>query len=361
MSANIAQNAEPTPAELATPTPPAQGSTVLVCGDRAWTDGFLILRTLQAIPGVSRVIHGGCRGADLLGGWAARQLGIAVEVYPADWEGEGRAAGPKSNQRMLHEGHPGLVLAFHDDLPHSLGTRDTLIRATQARIPFRVVSHARPEGTGSKALASMDAYAGRRVEVGTTSGPLAGIPAAEPPTQDPPRGTTRFCERRPGFSWRRDGSRTSLAARLCKPLEGFGGGDEDGVDDRRFSVLDVTSGLPDDSRDEDQHVRALVERQRQGRVRAAQAALQAHPGAQELVYCDQTRLRMFCARFGVTPNDICPQGETPVERCSWCRGGHGGFRPIHVEDATEVLRSPCDWLSEVRAREAACLPGTEGR
>lgn len=44
--------------------------------------------------------------------------------------------------------------------------------------------------------------------------------------------------------------------------------------------------------------------------------------------------------------------------CGWCSGRHG-WQPIHVSDVTEVLRSPCDYLSEVRAREAACLPGTE--
>ncbi len=189
MSAEAPTNAEQAPAELASPAPP-RGLTVLVCGDRAWSDGSLILRTLQSVPGVSRVIHGGCRGADLLGGWAARRLGIAVEVYPADWEREGRAAGPLRNARMLAQGQPQLVLAFHDRLSESRGTRDMLVRAGAARVPIRVVSHARPEGTGSLApgparrespsdtvlpwtgqlppalgLAKLDGLAGRRVEV----------------------------------------------------------------------------------------------------------------------------------------------------------------------------------------------------
>ncbi len=132
---------------------------------------------------------------------------------------------------------------------------------------------------------------------------------------------------------------------------------------RAFSALDVTAGLPDDSREDDQRVRAQVERERQGRVAAAQDALRAHPEARELVMRDQTRLRMFCARFSVMPVDICPYaGEsTPVgSRCGWCRGVHGAFRPIHVDDLSEVLTSPADWLSEIRAREAAVLPGPEG-
>ncbi len=85
---------------------------------------------------------------------------------------------------------------------------------------------------------------------------------------------------------------------------------------------------------------------------------------------DQTRLRMFCARFGVTPQDLCPHAETDGARivhpgsprdgmCGWCSGRHG-WQPIHVDDVREVLATPYDWMAEVRAREAACLPGTEG-
>lgn len=167
---------------------------------------------------------------------------------------------------------------------------------------------------------------------------------------------------------RRDGSRTRSDARLAYRTPLVGG--EDGVDDRRFSVLDVTSGLPDDSRDEDQHARAIVERQRQGRVRAAQEVLKANPAARELVMRDQTKQRLFCARFGITPQNLCPHADTDGARivhpgsprdgmCAWCSGRHG-WKPIHVADAHEVLSSPMDWMSEVRAREAACLPGSEG-
>ncbi len=159
---------------------------------------------------------------------------------------------------------------------------------------------------------------------------------------------------------RRDASRTRSEARLALRTPLVGG--EDGFDYRRFSLLDVTSGLPDDSRDEDQHTRTLLERQRQGRVRAAHEALKAHPEARELVMHDQTKQRLFCARYSITPADICPHREDPSPVgtcCGWCRGSHMAFRPIHVEDLAEVLASPCDWLAEVRAREAACLPRAE--
>ncbi|MDE1837210.1 MAG: DUF2493 domain-containing protein [Euryarchaeota archaeon] len=120
---------------------PSRPLTVLLCGDRDWTDGGLILRILVTLPQVAMVLHGGCRGADLLGGWAARRLGIAVEVFPADWAGEGRAAGPLRNARMLAEGRPDLVLAFHDDIGSSRGTADMIRKALVASVQVRLVSH----------------------------------------------------------------------------------------------------------------------------------------------------------------------------------------------------------------------------
>ncbi len=102
---------------------------------------------------------------------------------------------------------------------------------------------------------------------------------------------------------------------------------------------------------------------------AAQAALEVHPEARKLVMRGLTKQRLFCARFGITPQDLCTHAETDGTRivhpgsprdgmCGWCHGRHG-WQPIDVADAQEVLRSPMDWMWEVRAREAAVLPGPE--
>ena len=156
----------------------------------------------------------------------------------------------------------------------------------------------------------------------------------------------------------RDASRTRSEARLVFRTPLVGG--EDGLDDRRFSALDVTAGLPDDDRAEDQRARSRAEAERRGRVAAAKAALaEAAPEVATQVFRDQVKLARFCARFSIAPSDICPHGgdTSPLgTRCGWCRGTHNGFHPVHVEDLSEVLRSPCDYLAEVRAREAAVLP-----
>jgi hypothetical protein len=95
----------------------------------------------------------------------------------------------------------------------------------------------------------------------------------------------------------RDGSRTHAEARAV-----YRGVDEEG--DRpihpRFSVWDVTSGLPDDSREAEELGAARRLRDLRGRVKAARAALSAHPGARKALEADWRREAAFYPRFGIT-------------------------------------------------------------
>lgn len=116
------------------PAAPA-GLRVLVCGGREFADRGLLSGVMQSVvwqqhgyPAV--LIHGDARGADRLAAeWASRH-GVPVEPYPADWERDGRGAGPIRNQRMLDEGMPDLVVAF----PGGRGTADMVQRARAAGI-----------------------------------------------------------------------------------------------------------------------------------------------------------------------------------------------------------------------------------
>ncbi len=107
----------PAPAAAATSrsVPTTSRERRLVTGSRDWTDGVAIAvelaRTRPAL-----VIEGGARGADRLAAAAARRLGLAVLELCADWQHHGRQAGVLRNVRMLHEGRPTRVVAFHDDL-----------------------------------------------------------------------------------------------------------------------------------------------------------------------------------------------------------------------------------------------------
>lgn len=107
---------------------------VLVCGDRNWLDKDTIKTYLiQLKPEV--VIEGECKGADLLAKECAIELGIIVESYPANWQEYGKAAGMVRNKEMIIKGKPDLVVAFHNNIDNSKGTKDMLAQAAKYKIP----------------------------------------------------------------------------------------------------------------------------------------------------------------------------------------------------------------------------------
>ncbi|MGJ5032420.1 DUF2493 domain-containing protein [Bradyrhizobium sp. HKCCYLS2038] len=108
---------------------------VLVCGGRDFSDAgylFVVLDHYQReASGFECIIQGCARGADTLAGEYGDARGIYVLPFPADWERDGRAAGPIRNGRMLREGRPTLVIAF----PGGRGTADMIHQARAAGVP----------------------------------------------------------------------------------------------------------------------------------------------------------------------------------------------------------------------------------
>lgn len=124
---------------------------LLCCGDRDWRDGSFIREVLlqylrlypQDLPPNWLVIEGECRGADKLAAQAATTLRMQVGPYPARWGEYGLAAGAIRNRVMLDQS-PDLVLAFHDNLPASVGTKDCVLEATARAIPVHHYRHGLP-------------------------------------------------------------------------------------------------------------------------------------------------------------------------------------------------------------------------
>lgn len=113
---------------------------VLCCGDREWKNQDRIRYVLSSLRNIEVVIEGECRGADLLSRAVAEALHLPVLRFPADWDRYGKVAGPVRNQRMLDEGKPDLVVAFHNNLQESKGTRDMVNRARAASIKVMIVT-----------------------------------------------------------------------------------------------------------------------------------------------------------------------------------------------------------------------------
>ena len=118
---------------------------VLVCGDRNWTDRGVIHRQLKKLPADTIIIEGEAEGADLIARSVAEELGFTVEPYPALWYVYGRGAGPVRNKQMLDKGKPDLVLAFHDNIEESRGTKDMVMQAAKRGIETIVINHKRRE------------------------------------------------------------------------------------------------------------------------------------------------------------------------------------------------------------------------
>jgi hypothetical protein len=128
---------------------------VLICGSRDWKRQepiYCVLNGYAADDMPVVVLHGGAPGADSIASvWAhlnrERVTGstpaeplVLEQVWPADWEQHGKAAGPIRNQRMIDEGNPTTVWAFTaKPLAESRGTADMVTRARKAGIPVYVV------------------------------------------------------------------------------------------------------------------------------------------------------------------------------------------------------------------------------
>ena len=76
--------------------------------------------------------HGDCRGADREAAQWAKDRGLVVRAWPAEWDRYGKKAGSLRNQAMVDgihsQGDVELVVAF----PGDVGTEDMLRRCVKA-------------------------------------------------------------------------------------------------------------------------------------------------------------------------------------------------------------------------------------
>lgn len=110
---------------------------VLVTGDRNYKRMDIIERELKKFPSDTIIIHGAAPGADTLTGFIAERIGLKVindgKGFPAEWKRYGKGAGPVRNQQMIDEGKSDLILAFHDDIKDSKGTKNMINKGIKAR------------------------------------------------------------------------------------------------------------------------------------------------------------------------------------------------------------------------------------
>jgi hypothetical protein len=109
----------------------------LFFGSRSWDEATPIRERLAALPQGATVVTGGARGADRIAGQIARRMGLRVEVHPAHWDEEGKAAGFRRNERMA--ALPNLRAAYGFRVPGTSNGTDHMARlCRQAGIPTSV-------------------------------------------------------------------------------------------------------------------------------------------------------------------------------------------------------------------------------
>lgn len=110
----------------------------LVTGSRDWTDVPCIRREMEKLdPRNDIVIHGGCKGADMITDEVCRELGIHTARVDALWDIYCRAAGPIRNSMMAYL-KPDKGLAFHNDLANSKGTNGMVHLLADHDVPVTV-------------------------------------------------------------------------------------------------------------------------------------------------------------------------------------------------------------------------------
>ena len=119
-------------------------SRLLVCGTRdAPINDTSLCGFILSITGNDPslvIVHGGSGNVDLAAGRVAKDIGIPVEVFEADWDGwrakgNAKAAGPMRNQQMAEVAD--MALAIWDG--RSRGTLDAISRCIKQGISVTVI------------------------------------------------------------------------------------------------------------------------------------------------------------------------------------------------------------------------------
>lgn len=90
---------------------------IIIAGSRQISD-YAALKAVIEDAGwsIDEVVSGGCHGVDLMGEQWARENGIAVKSFMADWARYGRQAGELRNRKMA-EYADGLILLWDGKSP----------------------------------------------------------------------------------------------------------------------------------------------------------------------------------------------------------------------------------------------------
>jgi hypothetical protein len=101
---------------------------VIIAGGRDYHNYDTLVEAIkEAQFEISTVVSGGAKGVDALGEQYAENMNLQLNVYAADWERHGRAAGPIRNRKMAENAEA--LIAIWDG--ESRGTKNMIETATK--------------------------------------------------------------------------------------------------------------------------------------------------------------------------------------------------------------------------------------
>lgn len=115
---------------------------LIIAGGRDFTDyyllrketGFYLSELKEPFP---EIVSGGASGADLFAVWYAKERGLPITIFRADWEQHGKAAGPIRNEKMAK--YADACICFWDG--KSKGTLSMIDLALKYKLKLKVVKY----------------------------------------------------------------------------------------------------------------------------------------------------------------------------------------------------------------------------
>jgi len=96
---------------------------VIIAGGRNFNDTKFFVESINSVDfQINEIVCGGASGADALGEEYAKENGVQISYFHADWKGCGKAAGPIRNTQMANHGTH--LIAFWDGV--SKGTKNMI-------------------------------------------------------------------------------------------------------------------------------------------------------------------------------------------------------------------------------------------
>ena len=111
----------------------------IVAGGREFDDYKLLYKSLMSL-GITEVVSGGARGADTLGESYAKECGLDLKIFKADWDGLGKRAGYVRNTQMAdYVREEGGLVAFWNG--ESKGTKHMIDIAKRKGIKTIIIQY----------------------------------------------------------------------------------------------------------------------------------------------------------------------------------------------------------------------------